>query len=314
MSIHVVSLFFILCLTSIFVGANQLDWSLLLTMDDKAWLPITASRLPRLIALILTGSGLAICGVILQHIVRNRFVEPGTTGGIDAAKLGILVSIVMLPSSDKLERMLFAVLFCFAAGLIYIAIVRKIKFSNSALIPVIGLMFGSVLSAIAEFYAYQNNILQGMSGWLMGDFSKVVQEHYEIIFLILPITLLTYLYAHKFTVMGMGEDVASNLGINIAFTAALGLMLVSVTVAITVVTVGAIHFIGLVIPNLVALKYGDHLKNTLPIVALGGASLLIFCDVIGRVVAFPFEVPIGLTASAIGGVMFLVFLLKGARV
>ncbi|MDF5507527.1 iron chelate uptake ABC transporter family permease subunit, partial [Vibrio parahaemolyticus] len=169
---------------------------------------------------------------------------------IDAAKLGILVSIVMLPSSDKLERMLFAVLFCFAAGLIYIAIVRKIKFSNSALIPVIGLMFGSVLSAIAEFYAYQNNILQGMSGWLMGDFSKVVQEHYEIIFLILPITLLTYLYAHKFTVMGMGEDVASNLGINIAFTAALGLMLVSVTVAITVVTVGAIHFIGLVIPNL----------------------------------------------------------------
>lgn len=154
MSIHVVSLFFILCLTSIFVGANQLDWSLLLTMDDKAWLPITASRLPRLIALILTGSGLAICGVILQHIVRNRFVEPGTTGGIDAAKLGILVSIVMLPSSDKLERMLFAVLFCFAAGLIYIAIVRKIKFSNSALIPVIGLMFGSVLSAIAEFYAY----------------------------------------------------------------------------------------------------------------------------------------------------------------
>ncbi|NMS18873.1 iron chelate uptake ABC transporter family permease subunit, partial [Vibrio parahaemolyticus] len=125
---------------------------------------------------------------------------------------------------------------------------------------------------------------------------------------------LTYLYAHKFTVMGMGEDVASNLGINIAFTAALGLMLVSVTVAITVVTVGAIHFIGLVIPNLVALKYGDHLKNTLPIVALGGASLLIFCDVIGRVVAFPFEVPIGLTASAIGGVMFLVFLLKGARV
>ncbi|MDG2932781.1 iron chelate uptake ABC transporter family permease subunit, partial [Vibrio parahaemolyticus] len=223
-----------------------------------------------LIALILTGSGLAICGVILQHIVRNRFVEPGTTGGIDAAKLGILVSIVMLPSSDKLERMLFAVLFCFAAGLIYIAIVRKIKFSNSALIPVIGLMFGSVLSAIAEFYAYQNNILQSMSGWLMGDFSKVVQEHYEIIFLILPITLLTYLYAHKFTVMGMGEDVASNLGINIAFTAALGLMLVSVTVAITVVTVGAIHFIGLVIPNLVALKYGDHLKNTLPIVALGG--------------------------------------------
>jgi iron complex transport system permease protein len=178
---------------------------------------------------------------------------------------------------------------------------------------VIGLMFGSVLSALAEFYAYQNNILQSMSGWLMGDFSKVVQEHYEVIFLILPITLLTYLYAHRFTVMGMGEDIASNLGISYAMTAALGLILVSITVAVTVVTVGAIHFVGLVIPNLVALKYGDHLKNTLPIVALGGASLLIFCDVISRVVLFPFEVPVGLTASAVGGVMFLVFLLKGAK-
>ncbi|WP_373938850.1 iron chelate uptake ABC transporter family permease subunit [Vibrio kanaloae] len=313
MTFRMILAFFTLCVISLFFGASQIEWPLLSTLNEKAWLPIIASRLPRLVALILTGSGLAMCGVILQHIVRNRFVEPGTTGSLDAAKLGILVSIVILPSSDKLERMLFAVLFCFAAGLVYIAIIRKVKFSNTALVPVIGLMFGSVLSALAEFYAYQNNILQSMSGWLMGDFSKVVQEHYEVIFLILPITLLTYLYAHRFTVMGMGEDIASNLGISYAMTAALGLILVSITVAVTVVTVGAIHFVGLVIPNLVALKYGDHLKNTLPIVALGGASLLIFCDVISRVVLFPFEVPVGLTASAVGGVMFLVFLLKGAK-
>ncbi|RSD30006.1 ABC transporter permease [Vibrio pectenicida] len=313
MTLRIFCTFSTLCFISIFVGASQIDWSLLISLNEQAWLPITASRLPRLAALILTGAGLAMCGVILQHIVRNRFVEPGTTGGLDAAKLGILVSIVLLPSSDKIERMIFAVILCFTASLIYIAIVRKIKFSNSALVPVIGLMFGSVLSALAEFYAYQNNILQSMSGWLIGDFSKVVQGHYEIIYLILPITLLTYLYAHRFTVMGMGEDMASNLGVNYGATAALGLILVSITVAITVVTVGAIHFVGLVIPNLVALKYGDHLKNTLPIVALGGASLLIVCDIVSRLVIFPFEVPIGLTASALGGVMFLVLLIKGAN-
>ncbi|MFY2509044.1 ABC transporter permease [Vibrio pectenicida] len=313
MTLRIFFTFSTLCFISIFVGASQIDWSLLISLNEQAWLPITASRLPRLAALILTGAGLAMCGVILQHIVRNRFVEPGTTGGLDAAKLGILVSIVLLPSSDKIERMIFAVILCFTASLIYIAIVRKIKFSNSALVPVIGLMFGSVLSALAEFYAYQNNILQSMSGWLIGDFSKVVQGHYEIIYLILPITLLTYLYAHRFTVMGMGEDMASNLGVNYGATAALGLILVSITVAVTVVTVGAIHFVGLVIPNLVALKYGDHLKNTLPIVALGGASLLIVCDIVSRLVIFPFEVPIGLTASALGGVMFLVLLIKGAN-
>jgi len=313
MKLRVFGVFSSLCFISIFVGARQIDWTLLLTLNEQAWLPVTASRLPRLAALILTGAGLAMSGVILQHIVRNRFVEPGTTGGLDAAKLGILVSMVLLPSSGKLDRMLFAVIFCFAASLIYIAIIRKIKFSNTALVPVIGLMFGGMLSALAEFYAYQNNMLQSMQGWLIGDFSKVVEGHYEIIFLIFPITLLTYFFAHRFTLMGMGEDMAANLGINYTVTAALGLVLVAITVAVTVVTVGAIHFVGLVVPNIVALRYGDNLQKTLPIVALGGASLLIFCDIISRLVLFPFEVPIGLTASGIGGVMFLALIIKRSR-
>ncbi|MNL74293.1 Hemin transport system permease protein HmuU [compost metagenome] len=82
-------------------------------------------------------------------------------------------------------------------------------------------------------------------------------------------------------------------------------MLVAVTVSVTVITVGAIPFVGLVIPNLVALHYGDNLRRTLPVVALGGASLLLFCDILGRVLIHPFEVPIALTAGGMGGVLFL---------
>lgn len=313
MPIRLISLFTALCFASLLVGSRQLEWSQFVTFSQQTWLPITASRLPRLAALILTGVGLAVCGVILQHIVRNKFVEPGTTGSLDAAKLGILVSLTLLPSADKLDRMLFAVFFCFTASLLYVAIIRRIKFRNTALVPVIGLMYGSVLSALAEFYAYQNNILQSMQGWLLGDFSKVVQGHYEIIFFILPIILMTYLYAHRFTVLGMGEDFSSNLGLGYAATAALGLILVAVTVSVSVVTVGAIHFVGLVVPNLVALRYGDNLGQTLPIVALGGASLLLVCDIIGRLIIFPFEVPIGLTAGGIGGLVFLFLILRGNR-
>ncbi len=313
MPIRLISLFTALCFASLLVGSRQLEWSQFVTFSQQTWLPITASRLPRLAALILTGVGLAVCGVILQHIVRNKFVEPGTTGSLDAAKLGILVSLTLLPSADKLDRMLFAVFFCFTASLLYVAIIRRIKFRNTALVSVIGLMYGSVLSALAEFYAYQNNILQSMQGWLLGDFSKVVQGHYEIIFFILPIILMTYLYAHRFTVLGMGEDFSSNLGLGYAATAALGLILVAVTVSVSVVTVGAIHFVGLVVPNLVALRYGDNLGQTLPIVALGGASLLLVCDIIGRLIIFPFEVPIGLTAGGIGGLVFLFLILRGNR-
>jgi len=181
------------------------------------------------------------------------------------------------------------------------------------LVPVIGLMYGGVLSAVAEFYAYRHNILQSMQGWLMGDFSKVVQGNYEIIYLILPIVVLTYVYAQRLTVLGMGEGMARALGLNYAATAALGLMLVAVTVAATVITVGAIPFVGLVVPNLVALKYGDNLRRTLPLVALGGASLLLACDILGRLVIYPFEVPIGLTAGGIGGLLFLALIWRSRR-
>ena len=302
-------LFALLCLVSLLVGARQLQWSQLLSASGDAWLTITASRLPRLAALVLTGVGLAVCGVILQHIVRNKFVEPGTTGGLDAAKLGILVSLALAPAAGAPARMLFALVVCFAAGLIFVLLIRRIQFKSTVLVPVIGLMYGGVLSAFAEFYAYRNNIMQSMQGWLLGDFSRVVQGSYEIIYLILPIVVLTYLYAHRFTVVGMGEGMATSLGLNYPATVVLGLLLVAVTVSATVITVGAIPFVGLVIPNLVALRYGDNLARTLPIVALGGACLLLVCDILGRLIIYPFEVPIGLTAGSVGGVLFLALII-----
>ncbi|MCX5509956.1 iron chelate uptake ABC transporter family permease subunit [Pseudomonas sp. BJa3] len=303
------TLLLLLCGVSLMVGASEMSWSALLSASDDAWLTLTASRLPRLAALVLTGVGLSICGVILQQIVRNRFVEPATCGGLDAAKLGILVALTVLPGAGATGRMLFALVFCLLASLAYVAIIRRIRFTNLVLVPVIGLMYGSVLSAIAEFHAYRHNILQSMQGWLLGDFSRVIEGNYEIIYLILPIVVLTYLYAQRFTVLGMGEGMATSLGLNYAATAILGLVLVAVTVSATVITVGAIPFVGLVVPNLVALRYGENLKRTLPIVAMCGAALLLACDILGRLLIHPYEVPIGLTAGSVGGVLFLVLIL-----
>lgn len=166
-------IFIILCICSLLLGAEQIQWSTLFSFSHESWLTLTASRIPRLITIVLTGIGLAVCGVILQHIVRNKFVEPETSGGLDAAKLGILVSLTLVPVTSTLSKMIFAIIFCFIASLIYIAIIRRIRFRNTVLVPVIGLMYGSVLSALAEFYAYRFNILQSMQGWLLGDFSKL---------------------------------------------------------------------------------------------------------------------------------------------
>jgi iron complex transport system permease protein len=295
------------------VGARQMTLSQLFSLSGDAWLTLTASRLPRLAALVLTGVGLSVCGVILQQIVRNKFVEPATSGGLDAAKLGILLSLTLAPAWGAMGRMLFALVFCFAASLAFVAIVRRIRFRNTVLVPVIGLMYGGVLSAAAEFYAYRHNMLQNMQGWLLGDFSRIVQGHYEVIYLILPVVVLAYAFAHRFTVLGMGEDMAASLGLNYQAMAALGLMLVAVTVSATVITVGAIPFVGLVVPNLVALHCGDNLGRTLPIVALAGACLLLACDILGRLLIHPFEVPIGLTAGGVGGLMFLALIVWRKR-
>lgn len=298
-------LFVMLCGVSLLVGVKQFQWSHMLSFSSDAWLTLVASRLPRLVSLILAGIGLSVCGVILQQIVRNKFVEPATTGGLDAAKLGILVSLIHFSGLGISGKMFGALVFCLISSAFFIIIIRFIRFKNAVLVPVIGLMYGAVLSAIAEFYAYQNNMLQNMQGWLLGDFSKVVQGHYEVIYLILPMVVLTYLFAQRFTIVGMGETMATSLGLNYNVLTGLGLVLVAVTVSSVVITVGAIPFIGLIVPNLVAMFFGDNLKRTLPIIALSGASILLICDLAGRLVLYPFEVPIGLTAACLGGLMFL---------
>lgn len=304
------AIFLILCLLSLLIGANGLGLGWLVEPGRDTLLVLSASRLPRLVALVLTGMGLAISGVILQLILRNRFAEPATTGGLEAAKLGILVALTLLPASGALIRMGVAMLFCLLASLVFVTILSRIRFRDTALVPVIGLMFGGVIGALAEFYAFQHNILQNMQSWMLGDFSRVVQGNYELIYLILPVVGLTYAFARRFTVLAMGQDMAQSLGLGYRGMVALGVLLVSTTVAATVITVGAVPFVGLVVPNLVRLWRGDNLQQTLPTVALTGGALLLVCDILGRIVIYPYEVPLGLTVGGIGGAIFLGLLLR----
>lgn len=296
---------------SLSLGSQTLHWADVLAGSANTWVTLEASRLPRLLALLLAGSGLAVCGVILQHMVRNRFVEPGTTGGLEAAKLGMLVSLVLLPDAGLLPRMLLAMLCCLLAGLLLVMLLRRLPVHGQTLVPVVGLLYGVVLAALAEYYAYNHHLLQDMQGWLLGDFSRVLAGQYELLYLIVPATVLAYVYARRFTVMGMGEQMASALGLGYATTLGLGLLLVALVVAATVITVGAIPFVGLVVPNLVAMRYGENLERTLPLVASGGALLLLLCDVVGRVLMHPFEVPIALTAGGLGGLVFVYLILRG---
>jgi iron complex transport system permease protein len=288
----------LLAFVSLIVGVGDLSVSL-----------VTLSRAPRTASLILAGIGMSISGVIMQQMTQNKFVSPTTAGTLEAAKIGLLIFLIFTPRAGITHKMVAAFLFTFLASMVFLAIVRKIRHRNVIFVPLVGLMFGGIIGSISTFFAVQLNIVQDTNAWMMGDFSGILQGRYELIYLSLPAILITYLYANKFTLIGMGEDFSRNLGLNYNAIMHIGLFCVSLTVSSVVITAGAIPFLGLIVPNVVSLLFGDNLKKTLPLVALSGAIFLLVCDIIGRVVIFPYEIPIGVTVSIIGSILFLFMLL-----
>lgn len=295
---------------SIFVGVADITVADIISFNSDKISLILISRIPRTVALILAGVGMSISGVIMQQMTQNKFVAPTTAGTLEASKMGLLVFLILVPTAGVVLKMLFAFLFTFAASVIFLGIVRRIKHRNVVFVPIVGLMFGGIIGSISTFFAVKLNIVQDTNAWMIGDFSGVLQGRYELIYLSLPAIAITYLYANKFTVIGMGEDFSKNLGLNYKAVMNIGLFCVSLTVSAVVITAGVIPFLGLIVPNVVSMMFGDNLKRTLPYVALTGSIFLLISDIIGRVVVYPYEVPIGVTVSIIGAVIFLILILR----
>jgi len=302
-----------LSVLSLFVGVKDISFVDMFRWSDEQTMVLTISRIPRTVALVLAGVGMSVCGLIMQQMTQNRFVSPTTAGTLDAAKMGILVSVIFASQSDNFIRILFAFGFTFLASIIFLKIADRIRYRNIIFIPLVGLMFGGVLNSITTFFAYKNNAVQNVNAWMVGDFSGILQGSYELVYLSIPAVFITYLYANKFTVVGMGENFSKNLGLNYRAILNIGLFCIALTVSVIVLTVGAIPFLGLVIPNIVSILYGDNLRKTLPITAVFGAIFLLICDIIGRLIIYPFEVPIGMSVGVIGGIIFLILLMKKRR-
>ncbi len=292
---------------SLFIGVISINVKDILNLNSTQLEIITLTRIPRLIAILLTGMSLSICGLIMQQLTQNKFVSPTTAGTMDCAKFGILISLIFFTGASFFTQAIIASIFALLGSFIFIQILRKIKLKDVIFVPLIGLMFGGIISAITTFFAYALNYIQNIQGWLQGSMANVMQGNYELLYISLPLFILAYFLAHKITIVGMGEDIALNLGICILF---LGLMIVSIITSLVIVSVGIIPFLGLIIPNLVALYLGDNLRKNLIYIALCGALFLLVCDIISRLVIFPFEMPLSITTGVLGSLIFIFLLLK----
>lgn len=294
---------------SLFTGVRDIHYSELWHDQDKL-LVFLNSRIPRTLALILIGSGSGIAGLIMQQLSQNRFVSPTTSGALDAAKMGVLMALIWIPDVSLMGRLFFSLGFTFLFSMLFILFVSKIQIKNNVFIPLVGIMFGSILNAVSTFFAFKNNIVQNVQEWLLGDFSAILQGQYEAIYFILPAVVVAYFYAEKFTLAGMGHSFAVNLGMSYTSIVNIGLLTVSLVVSVSVITVGVIPFVGLIVPNIVRLFIGDNIRKSLPVIAFSGAIFLLFCDIFGRIIVYPYEIPIGVTVGVIGGILFLVLILK----
>ncbi|PZM62452.1 ABC transporter permease [Paenibacillus dendritiformis] len=295
---------------SLFIGVIDIKpWDLFNLNDDKVQI-FLVSRVPRLISIILAGVSMSICGLIMQQLSRNKFVSPTTAGTLDSARLGILVSLMLFTTASPLVKMLVAFVFALIGTMLFMKILDRIKFKDTIFIPLVGLMFGNIISSISTFFAYKYDLIQNMSSWLQGDFSMIIKGRYELLYISIPLIVIAYLYANKFTVAGMGEDFSKNLGLNYKRVVNIGLILVALVTCTVVLTVGTIPFLGLIIPNIVSIYRGDNLKNSLSHTALLGAVFVLFCDILGRIIIFPYELSISLTVGVIGSAIFVYMLMR----
>ncbi|PRX08469.1 UNVERIFIED_ORG: iron complex transport system permease protein [Martelella mediterranea] len=299
----------VLFFASLLTGASTLGLSSLFWAEDGG-LVLLASRLPRTLALLLAGGGLAIAGTIMQMLAQNRFVEPSTAGTAESAALGMLTAALFFPGMPVIGKMLLAAVFAMAGTALFLRLVRQIPARAVLMVPLTGIMLGGVISAIASFVAYRYDLLQSLGAWTNGDFSMVLRGRYELLWISFGLGVVAYVTAAKFTLAGLGEAVAISTGLNYHRAMLTGLSIVSLISASVVVTVGSIPFVGLIVPNVISLVMGDNLRRTLPWIAYSGAMLVLACDIAGRLIIAPYEIPVGTMMGVFGSAIFLYLLLR----
>ena len=295
---------------SLFVGVSDVGIGDVIAGDPRETMLFIESRVPRLAAILLSGSAIGVVGLIMQSLVRNRFVAPTTAGTADAAGLGLVIASIWFGGATIFLKMAIAVVFAIAGTALFLTLVQRVRYSDIVLVPLVGIMLGGVIQAAATFLATRYDLLQSLSAWMNGDFSGILRGRYELLYVVGALSLIAYLFANRFTLVGMGRDTAVNLGLNYERTLYGGMALAATATAVVIVVVGAIPFLGLVVPNLVTMTMGDNLRRVLPATAIGGAFFALLCDILSRVIRYPYEVPIGTVVGVGGGVIFLLFVLR----
>lgn len=300
----------ILTIVSLFIGVSQLSLIDIFHLSDEQMNILFSSRIPRTVSILLSGSSLALSGLIMQQMMQNKFVSPTTAGTMEWAKLGILLSLLFFPNGHILIKLLFAVVLSIVGTFLFVQLINLIRAKDVIFVPLLGIMIGGILSSFTTFVALRTNALQSIGN---GNFAVITSGRFEVLYLTIPLLILAFVFANHFTIAGMGKDFSHNLGVSYEKIIKIALFITATLTALVVVTVGTLPFLGLIVPNIISIYRGDHLKNALPHTLMLGAIFVLIADIIGRIIVYPYEINIGLTIGVFGTIIFLILLMKGRK-
>lgn len=282
------------------------------TIADVVWF----IRLPRLILAVVVGMGLAVCGTTMQAIVKNPLADPYILGISSGASLGATLAI-MLGIGVSLGTNFIGIMGCIGAFAVSIMVLMLSNVggkSNSVKLLLSGMTLSSVCSAFSSFIVYFSNDKEGIKNityWLMGSLAGAKWESIKVIFpFVLICSLFLWTQYRTLNLMLLGDEASITLGKDLNKYRNLYLLICSAMIGFIVYTSGTIGFVGLIIPHIVRSAVGTNHKRLIPISALLGAILMIWADVLCRIIIPGTEMPIGILTSMIGAPCFVYMMIK----
>ncbi len=267
-------------------------------------------RIPRLLLAIGVGGGLSVAGAVFQSLLMNPLADPYILGVSSGGSFGAVLALLLGLSFIWVE--LFSVVGASIVILLVFLIGHRFGKLQPNILLLTGVMIGAFFSAlILLLLTFLNDTLRTAIFWLVGNLAMADNfSAYYIVIFSLILSIVLSLFGYKLNLLAMGDEDASNLGLNPKRIKSVVYILASVLVGIIVSVSGIIGFVGLLIPHVVRIIFGSDNRIVVPASFLVGAIFLLFTDTIARTVILPSELPVGVVTAMIGAPAFIYLLKK----
>ncbi|MBS7525385.1 iron ABC transporter permease [Fusibacter paucivorans] len=281
-------------------------------IHDVIWL----IRLPRIMLAVAVGGGLAICGIVMQALVRNPLADPYLLGISSGASLGATVAILLGVGTFFGENYVGIVAFigAFSASILVLTIANTGSRANPVKLLLSGLAVNAVFSSFSSFIVYVANDkdgIQDITFWLMGSLGGAKWSNVIWIYIVVFAGMFFFMTQYRtLNMMLLGDEVGITLGISLHAPRQYYMIITSLMIGFIVFASGMIGFVGLMMPHFARMLFGTDHKKNMPIAFCFGAIFMIWADVLSRIVIPYTELPIGIFVSMFGSPFFIYMLVR----